>query len=326
MKTELQQLRRYLHDALSVDVVTKPWRVVERLPRFLRERYEFAQTEILETPCLFVIDLNPVEEPPATVRKHLDLLRIKDGRDIIYVRQQVTAYNRKRLIEQKIPFIVPGNQMYLPMLAIDLREHFRQMCAEPVVFSPATQAVVIHTLLHDAKEELIPLDMARRLGYSAMTMTRAFNELEAAKLATTTARGRERCLRFLGTRRETWEKAQPYLRSPVMKRLFIEHHVPLAGLRAGLTALAEYSMLSPPTHPTLVVSGDQWNEFRQHHKVPQIHEADPDGREVQVWSYPPILFARKDVVDPLSLYLSLKEDHDERTQASLDEMMRKLGW
>ncbi len=29
-------------------------------------------------------------------------------------------------IAQKVPFIVPGNQLYLPDLGLDLREYFRQ--------------------------------------------------------------------------------------------------------------------------------------------------------------------------------------------------------
>jgi hypothetical protein len=53
---------------------------------------------------------------------------------------------------------------------------------------------------------------------------------------------------------------------------------------------------------------------------------DPDANEIEVWRYPPALFAERDVVDPLSLYLSLKGTSDERIEASLDEMMRKLGW
>jgi hypothetical protein len=53
---------------------------------------------------------------------------------------------------------------------------------------------------------------------------------------------------------------------------------------------------------------------------------DPDANEIEVWRYPPALFAARDVVDPLSLYLSLKGISDERIEASLDEMMRKLGW
>jgi len=88
------------------------------LPPVLRERYKFAQAELLGLRALLIIDSNPEEQPPATVRKHMDMLQARQQADLIYVRAQVTAYNRKRLIEQKVPFIVPGNQMYLPMLAM----------------------------------------------------------------------------------------------------------------------------------------------------------------------------------------------------------------
>lgn len=37
----------------------------------------------------------------------------------VYILQGLEAYNRKRLIQQKGPFIVPGNQLYLPDLGID---------------------------------------------------------------------------------------------------------------------------------------------------------------------------------------------------------------
>ena len=38
----------------------------------------------------------------------------------------MASYERKRLIEQKVPSIVPGNQLYLPDLGLDLREYFRR--------------------------------------------------------------------------------------------------------------------------------------------------------------------------------------------------------
>jgi len=326
MKPELRQLERYLRDALGIDVTAAPWPYADRLPHFVKERYAFARMRMLETPCLLVIDSNHAEESPAAVRKHLDLLRAKYEGEVVYVRPQVTAYNRKRLIEQKVPFIVPGNQMYLPMLAVDLREHFRRTRLALPAFSPATQAVVIYALLNDVKEELTPLELARRLGYAPMTMTRAFDELEAANLGIATVRGRERCLRFPDTRKETWAKAQPFLRSPANKRLFVRQGAPLPGIHAGLTALAHYSMLAPPAYTTMAVSREQWKKYRDRHKTIEVPAADPDGLEIQVWSYPPALFAQKDVADPLSLYLSLKDDTDERTQGSLDEMMRKFGW
>ena len=327
MHPELQELERYVHDALGVSVKTTPWSGVGQLPPVLRERYRFAKVELLGLRALLVIDANSEEQSPATVRKHLDMLQTKQHTDLIYVRGQVTAYNRKRLIEQKVSFIVPGNQMYLPMLAIDLREHFRRIREEAPTFSPSTQVVVLHAMLREAGRVLIPAEMAPLLGYSAMTMTRAFDELETARLAEVTVRGRERCLRFHGDRREIWEKAQPFLRSPVNKRLFIRRIDGAEGaIRAGLTALAHYSMLAPPAYTTYALTREDWKALRQQHKIIEVPAQDPDASEIEVWWYPPALFAEHGMVDRLSLYLSLKADHDERTETALEEMMEKFKW
>ena len=327
MQTVLHELERYLHDALGVSVKTTPWSGVGQLPPVLRERYRFAKAELLGLRALLVIDANPEEQSPATVRKHLDMLHSKQPAELIYVRARVTAYNRKRLIEQKVPFIVPGNQMYLPMLAIDLREHFRRIREEAPTFSPSTQVVVLHAMLRDAGQVLIPSEMAPLLGYSAMTMTRAFDELETAKLAEVTVRGRERCLRFIGDRREIWEKAQPFLRNPVSKRLFIRRINGAEGAtHAGLTALAHYSMLAPPAYTTYALSREEWKTLRQQHKIIEVPVQDPDVSEIEVWWYSPARFAEHGMVDQLSLYLSLKADHDERTETALEEMMEKIEW
>jgi hypothetical protein len=327
VQTVLHELERYLHDALGVSVKTTPWSGVGQLPPVLRERYRFAKAELLGLRALLVIDANPEEQSPATVRKHLDMLQSKQPAELIYVRARVTAYNRKRLIEQKVPFIVPGNQMYLPMLAIDLREHFRRIREEAPTFSPSTQVVVLHAMLRDAGQVLIPSEMAPLLGYSAMTMTRAFDELETAKLAEVTVRGRERCLRFIGDRREIWEKAQPFLRNPVSKRLFIRRIDGAEGAtHAGLTALAHYSMLAPPAYTTYALSREEWKTLRQQHKIIEVPVQDPDVSEIEVWWYSPARFAEHGMVDRLSLYLSLKADHDERTETALEEMMEKIEW
>jgi hypothetical protein len=327
VQPELRKLERYVYDTLGATVKTAPWRGAGNLPPVLRERYKFAQAELLGLRALLIIDSNPEEQPPATVRKHMEMLQVRQQADLIYVRAQVTAYNRKRLIEQKVPFIVPGNQMYLPMLAIDLREHFRRIREDVPSFSPSTQVVVLYALLRDAGQVLIPTEMAPLLGYSTMTMTRAFDELETASLAEVTIRGRERCLRFNGGRREIWEKAQPFLRSPVNKRLMIRRTEGAEGtVRAGLTALAHYSMLAAPAYMTHALSREDWIAFRKRHKIIEVPAQDPDAGEIEVWWYPPELFAEHGIVDQLSLYLSLKADRDERTETALEEMMEKFKW
>ena len=58
-------------------------------------------------------------------------------------------------------------------------------------------------------------------------------------------------------------------------------------------------------------------------EVPQNHAVCC----IQFWSYePPCNNIANGTVDPFSLYLSLKDDHDERIQMCLDEMMEKVNW
>jgi DNA-binding MarR family transcriptional regulator len=324
---EIQELDRYLHDTLGLVLKATPWNGVGHLPPVLRERYKFAKAELLSLPILLMIDRGAEEQAPVAVRKHMEMLKTKQEAELVYVRGQVTTYNRKRLIEQKVPFIVPGNQMYLPMLAIDLREHFRRIRKETPAISPSTQVVILHALLRAPEKEMIPAEMAALLGYSAMTMTRAFDELEAANLAEINVRGRERCLKFVGDRKELWEKAHSLLRSPVNKRLFIRHVEGVDGfVRAGLTALEHYTMLAAPAYPTYALSREEWKALQKRHKIVEVPAQDPDALEIEVWWYPPNLFAVDGFVDRLSLLLSLKADHDERTEAALEEMMEKFEW
>jgi hypothetical protein len=326
MRTEVLPIEHYLRDTLGITITTTPWRGRNHLPHFLKEQYSFVETTLLGKQCLFVIDTGSIEQSPAALRKHMDMIQARQEGEVIYVRSAVTAYNRKRLIEHKVPFIVPGNQMYLPMLAIDLREYFRTLRSEVPTLSPSTQAIIIDALLRKT-EVITPSGMAQRLGYSAMTMTRAFNELATAKLADVTVESRQRHLRFNQNGRELWTKALPLLRSPVNKRLFIRRsHAPTGGLRAGLTALAQYSMLASPEYTTHALSQEDWKSLKQVNKliVSPIRDADVD--ELEVWSYPPALFAEHNKVDPLSLYLSLKDQRDERVEASVEEMMKNVAW
>lgn len=114
-RRELSELKRYVHETLGISMKPRSWSGTERLPHFLRERYDFAQAELPGVRALLVIDTGPEDQSPATVRKHMDMLQSRQPTNPatpVYVRAQVTAYNRKRLIEQKVPFIVPGNQIH----------------------------------------------------------------------------------------------------------------------------------------------------------------------------------------------------------------------
>ena len=85
-------------------------------------------------------------------------------------------------------------------------------------------------------------------------------------------------------------------------------------------------MLAQPEYTIYALSREDWKALRQHHKTIEVPAQDPDASGIEVWRYPPALFAEDGIVDPLSLYLSLKEDRDERTETALEEMMEKFKW
>lgn len=321
------QIGPYLRETLGAEVLPVPWEDAARLPVFLTEHYRFRQAIIFSQPLLFMIDILPTEESPAVIRKHLAHVMGTCGCPIVYVRDRVTAYNRKRLIAQRVPFIVPGNQMYLPDLGIDLREHFRAQATNPPRLRPATQAIFIHALLREGDAPLATTHLAPELGYSSMTLIRAFDELEAAELAESKIVGRERVLRLAGPRRELWQRAAKFLRDPVKARHFIQPVPPeTLGPRAGFSALAAYSMLADPENQVFAMSREHWTSLKQQGALVVLPTREPEAYEIETWTYVPRPFREPGVVDPLSLYLSLKQSADDRTEQALNHMLENLPW
>ncbi len=327
MRVELRQLEKYLDQTLGVVLTTSPWQGAARLAPFLRKCYGFREIRLMDRHCLLMIDEAEQEQSAGVIRKHMDQVREKSAAEVIYVRNQLTSYNRKRLVEYKVSFVVPGNQMYLPMLGVDFREHFRRRREIPEGFMPATQVMMIHWLLKGTDAHLTPARMAFELGFSPMTMTRAFDELEAAELVEVARRGRERRLHFAGPKHDIWIKAQPFLRSPVIKRMFVRQpHPNPQHLQAGLAALSHYTMLAPPAQPVFALHQRDWKTSPHWQDKMLIPRQDPDAVEIEIWRYQPDLLAKQGVVDQLSLYLSLKENGNERVQAALDEMIGRFKW
>ena len=84
---------------------------------------------------------------PADIAKHIDIVRNATHATVAFATMTISAHNRSRLIGQGVPFIVPGNQLYIPDLAIDLREHFRaSRHRQADGLSPAAQTVLFHQL------------------------------------------------------------------------------------------------------------------------------------------------------------------------------------
>ena len=320
----------YLHETLGIAPKVRPWAGAGKLPYFLQEAFEVRELKLLDRQVLLAIDKRADRAGLANVRGQLDKLRQLAGMPVVYVTRTLASYERKRLIEQKVPFLVPGNQLYLPDLGIDLREYFRKpTAAAQTALSPATQAMLIAVLLRRPwRAEWQPAEVVGELGYTAMTLSRAVKELTAAGLATLRIEGRARWLRTERTAAETWERAKPMLRSPVKRRVWVlpppkSRQRPLR--LAGLSALARFSMLTEPQWPTYAVAQAEWKAATQA-GFETLPEPLPGACEWELWHYSPALVRDGDTVDPLSLTLSLQGNQDERVQLALDELKGRFPW
>jgi len=321
---------RYLRETLGVIVDPIPWAGGAQLPFFMKARYGLFEFELLGASLLLLTDCGD-EQTPETVEKHVAQVRKFWDGEVVYLREAVTGYNRKRLIERRVSFVVPAKHMYLPTLGVDLREHFKQLRAKPKVLSPSAQVLLIYLLLHredmGISSDATPGRMKERLGYSAITMTRAFDELEAAAIGAFDLKGRERRLVLSGESREIWQRAQPFLRTPVVKRVWCRN-VSLEGLavRAGFSALAQYTAMAAAAHETVAVARRKWKALVAGDGVREIPYGEPEAAEVEVWRYAPEACAQGPVVDRLSLWLSLRDDPNERVEGAREELLEGLGW
>lgn len=321
--------QNYLHETLGVSTAGNgPWAGQDSVPYFLRDAFDLQQLDILGHKILLALERRPENPSVGDIRRHLEQLRSIAGQPVVYVTQALASYERKRLIEQKVPFIVPGNQLYLPDLGLDLREYFRQRAGSAdVPFSPSAQAMLIKALLRPRWEaEWHPAEIAADLGYTPMTLSRAVRELSGAGLAQVHKAGRSQYLRMAYSPRETWEHAQPLLRSPVQRTVWTstKNSTELPVRVAGLSALARVSMLAEPRLPVFAVSRTAWQALKAN--ITELPQATPDAYEWQLWNYAPTLQPNSDMVDPLSLILSLRDGTDDRVQSELDAVMEQLPW
>ncbi|MEZ5360199.1 MAG: hypothetical protein R3F48_15385 [Candidatus Zixiibacteriota bacterium] len=321
------KLNDYLCEILAIRVHIQKWEVADSLPYYLQDEFSFFSCELLNIKCLLAFSRDDTKQTPAQIKKYFQTLGNYWAGEIVYVRNKITAFERKRLIEQKVSFIVPHNQMYLPIFGIELREYFHQIKNKRSKFRPSTQAIIVSFLLSRIQFEFSIQEIAGKTGYTKMAISRAFDELQASGLAEVAQKGRERVIRFGEDKRAIWNQSLDYTRNPIKKRILTDSEIDRTNtVISGMSALSHYSMIAPNQYETIAISGKAWKLIEQDFRITIVPIPDVARYEIEIWHYDPTLFASHGIVDQLSLYLCLRNNEDERVQLSLDEMMRHIEW
>jgi hypothetical protein len=306
---------------------------LQRLPTYFGSLYEAWKGDLIGHHYLFLVAKGREQPSPAEVAGHCRVAMKALNEPVAFVFAGLESFTRQRLIQHRVPFAVPRRQMYLPQFLTDLREgaspRREQAPGHIDHLSASAQALMLYHLQKPRALELGPLAAwARLLGYSAMTATRIASELAEAQLCNVTQSGRKTILDFDHDRLALWNKALPFLRSPVRMRLhvrFIEKG-PMPWLQAGLPALSRHTMLADDGNAVVAMSAAEYERARSEERLQELPFADEDSSVVERWRYRPGLLSDGPTVDPLSLYLSLRGDQDERVHSALNELMDGVQW
>jgi hypothetical protein len=335
MQPVADQLRSYLHELTgSTPALTGlPTSQMAGFPLFLRDRYQLAPAELFGKTWLLAMEQSP--HASGSAQEYLGhQQRFQEGlggQPVALVLPSINPWTRNRLIQAGVPFIVPDSQLFLPPLAVDLRE--RGMDKNATLLSsdrPLTPTAQLLVLFHLTKQPVsdLPLQaVARKLACTAMMISKAKEELVRAGLCETTRRDRFLHLVFPERRRDLWDRARPYLRTPVLRENFVRWRSPPASaLEAGLTALSHRTLMSDDALPTWAVSQAIYRSGQENGSLETLPEPYGASARLQSWRYAPNLTGDGSGVDPLSLYLSLHDSPADRVRAQADILLENFPW
>jgi len=289
------------------------------LALYIRSGYELYEARLLEQDLFFAIPKGEGIMSPKQAKNTMNALSSRLHHPVVLVLPKLPSYLRIRYIDQRIPFLVPNQQLFLPQYLVDLRAEKAEKIEERVLVRPATQLMILYHLLVKSLDGMNQLQISNQLRYSKMTISRAVMECRDKGLI---ERGRGNIF-FMSSKLELWQQSKVFMRSPIQKIKYVDDPAMLDEfLISDINALAHYTDLAAGDKLAVAISKSDYQVLRE--RFPDQIKEDIGRHAIEVWSYDPQLLTSGNFVDPLSLYLRInQEELDARTSISLDQLVKK---
>ncbi|MGM0431379.1 MAG: hypothetical protein ACQEQU_01555 [Spirochaetota bacterium] len=319
----MKTIASYIEKTLGFKVKIWDWKDKENLPLLLREQYSFYVIRLSASDHLIFTENRENRNTPAVISKHYKMLTQYWTGGIIYSKNTLSSTDRTRLIQAKIPFIIPKRQLYLPFIGIDLKEIFPPEKKKAGKLSPSAQLLILGKLYEKSWITKSPSRMSEDIGMSNMSIGRAFSELELHNIASVRTIGKEKKLEYYSHGQSLWESSLPLLKSPVTSSETVAYQNNNDLIIAGESALSRYSMINEPSIPTFAVLNRAKNTMIQTNALEEYFNKE---MIIQKWSYDPRILSMNGIADPLSVYLEFKNSDDERIEEALEDLIKDIQW
>lgn len=316
-------MKEYLENTLRQKVTIDETEYLNaQLPLAFRGRYVFYKVETNGSPWIAIQPKNDV----GLVLLRKDQARIEkvSGLNCAVFFEKTTFYIKEKLMEEGIPFVIKGKQIYLPFIGYLLSDRTEREIAPVHLISYLTQRMVF-VAIYEKWEKVTVSDAAARLGVTKTSASRCFDEIEYLNIDILDMKGKSRVLTAPADIKDFWRNTQSIWRNPVIARYVLKEDIALEK-KAGISALCELSMLSDNEYPTYAITKKEITGAGIK-KMKQAYSGDEVGCVVLELGYF-IDFEDEALEDPFSVALSLTEEEkqDERIKISIDEMLEEYVW
>ena len=316
-------MKEYLENTLHQSVLIEDTFDSKDFPISVRNNYHFYYLTIGNSRFI-VIRPNDKANLPELRRIHKLTQKLTKQKCALY-RTDVTYYSVSKMIEDNIPFIIEGKQVYLPFLglSLDTTQNKKVYICDSISF--LTQKLLL-TAIYQKWEKVNITQAANSLNVTTAAVTKCFNEIEALDIPVLKRYGRSRYIIGASDRKGFWNKTMPYLISPLIKNFYLRNDIAGDLVKSGMSALSVYSLLSDNEYPTYAVTKDRIKEISCN-RIEQIGKEETPGCVIQELGYY-IPFRDFNTVDPLtvSLLITGEEKEDPRISMAIDEMLEEYVW
>lgn len=223
---------------------------------------------------------------------------------IVFLFDRLEYYERNRLIEKGVFFVVSEKYVYLPYLIINAKETNKK---NPDALAAAAQFLLLYHLQAKSITGLTAKEIENLVPYKYITLTRAITNLEELHLCRSEkGTDRQKRIFFDDAPALLWQKAQSYLSTPIKKVVYCNEMEAVKFPICGINALSHYSNLNPETAAMYAMDESKFRTAELSRLFRNLNPIEGETK-IEVWKYPPIVLNNDDnIVDRLSLFFDIK--------------------
>ena len=297
------------------------------LPISFEKRFQYAQMKFHKESFLLI-----KEKRRGSLDSFVTQARImgeKASMDVILVFSKLSDIEKKQLLQARVPFVDFKGNLFFPPLGLVLNANDDVAASKEL--TPSEQLTWIAFLLTKG-QKVVDVDLLSQItGLPNSTIYRCLRTFKTLNWLNKP----NKLYAYTASKKELFLKSESFLFNPIKKRLLLSDfdlnkiQSDSRLLYGGTYALSYLTFLAESDeNSSYVISQRQFNKL----SLP-LSQHVLEGKVLEIWRYRPFVSEfwndfkenqDRQFVDPISLYLTLKDDDDPRVEEEIEALKNNI--